>query len=457
MQNRVMKAVKTGLDTVFTFYVRDAQGNVMGVYTRTTAATPTITWSEQYLYGSGRLGSVQPGVSWTAASTYTGSHYMGTKRLLSGQKRYELTNHLGNVLTTIGDRKIPVDGAVADNTAEYYTAVVHSAQDYYPFGMEMPGRSFQSGGYRYGFNGKEKDNEINGNGSSIDFGARMLDTRLGRWLSVDPYQGKYSMLSSFCYSANSPIFLKDPDGRDIIVAFTGGPTGGGATLKLEDAGTTGALVLAAQAEAITRGIEFDGTVIAPGWTASSSVENGYTFIKEHYSTGETVILYGYSYGVDFAVELAEKLQSEGIKVQLLVTVDGSDGPLQNSTVNTTIPDNVAANQNIYQTDDSGSSSLSRAVGSLSSGSSDSCSSDSGSCDSPGSNGGPNKAKDESKTKVYNHNVTGKGVTHGNIDEKTFQSNVQSVKNNMSKSSAPASQKPNDGRPVFTPPADVNHN
>jgi hypothetical protein len=34
MQNRAMKAVKTGLDTVFTFYVRDAQGNVLGVYTR---------------------------------------------------------------------------------------------------------------------------------------------------------------------------------------------------------------------------------------------------------------------------------------------------------------------------------------------------------------------------------------------------------------------------------------
>jgi hypothetical protein len=48
MQNRAMKAVATGVDTVFTFYVRDAQGNVMGVYTRTTAATPTITWAEQY-------------------------------------------------------------------------------------------------------------------------------------------------------------------------------------------------------------------------------------------------------------------------------------------------------------------------------------------------------------------------------------------------------------------------
>jgi hypothetical protein len=82
MQNRAMKAVKTGVDTVFTFYVRDAQGNVLGFYTRTTAATPTITWSEQYLYGSGRLGSVQPGLTWTATSTYTGPHFATTRRLL---------------------------------------------------------------------------------------------------------------------------------------------------------------------------------------------------------------------------------------------------------------------------------------------------------------------------------------------------------------------------------------
>jgi hypothetical protein len=60
MQIRISKVVRTLTDTVFTFYVRDAQGNVMGVYTRTTAATPTITWGEQYLYGSG---SKQSGIS----------------------------------------------------------------------------------------------------------------------------------------------------------------------------------------------------------------------------------------------------------------------------------------------------------------------------------------------------------------------------------------------------------
>src|SRR5690606_36422730 len=53
----------------------------------------------------------------------------------------------------------------------------------------------KAGGYRYGFNGMEKDNEVKGKGNSYDFGARMYDSRLGRWLSIDPLTGKYPNLS----------------------------------------------------------------------------------------------------------------------------------------------------------------------------------------------------------------------------------------------------------------------
>lgn len=53
----------------------------------------------------------------------------------------------------------------------------------------MPGRKYSAGsGYRYGFNGKEKDNST-GEGN-LDFGARIFAVRLGRWLSVDPLQQK---------------------------------------------------------------------------------------------------------------------------------------------------------------------------------------------------------------------------------------------------------------------------
>lgn len=42
--------------------------------------------------------------------------------------------------------------------------------------MEMPGRTYSSNDYRYGFNGMEKDDEVHsGSGTSLDFGARMYD------------------------------------------------------------------------------------------------------------------------------------------------------------------------------------------------------------------------------------------------------------------------------------------
>jgi len=68
---------------------------------------------------------------------------------------------------------------------------------------------------RFGFNGKEKDDEVQGSGNSVDYGARVYDSRLGRWLSVDPLARKFSDLSSYCYVGNSPIDCLDPDGKDI--------------------------------------------------------------------------------------------------------------------------------------------------------------------------------------------------------------------------------------------------
>ena len=52
--------------------------------------------------------------------------------------------------------------------------------------MIMPQRSMSSGSYRYGFNGKENDNDAKGTGNQQDYGMRIYDPRLGRFLSVDP-------------------------------------------------------------------------------------------------------------------------------------------------------------------------------------------------------------------------------------------------------------------------------
>jgi RHS repeat-associated protein len=74
-------------------------------------------------------------------------------------------------------------------------------------------------GYRFSFNGKEKDNETYGEGNAYDFGARIYDPRLGRWLSLDPLQAKYPSLSPYNYCADNPIYFIDPDGKKILINY----------------------------------------------------------------------------------------------------------------------------------------------------------------------------------------------------------------------------------------------
>jgi RHS repeat-associated protein len=101
---------------------------------------------------------------------------------------------------------------------------IRTCSDYSPFGVELDGRTV-SGGYRYGFNGNEKTNEILGEGNSYDFGARMLDSRIGRWMSSDPLQHKSPNFSSYNFVFNNPIIYKDPDGEYPLIVITAEVTG----------------------------------------------------------------------------------------------------------------------------------------------------------------------------------------------------------------------------------------
>jgi len=79
----------------------------------------------------------------------------------------------------------------------------------------MPGRKFSAGnGYRYGFNGKENDNEVKGEGNQQDYGMRIYDPRLGRFLSVDPLTSDYPWFTPYQFSGNMPIWAVDIDGME---------------------------------------------------------------------------------------------------------------------------------------------------------------------------------------------------------------------------------------------------
>jgi RHS repeat-associated protein len=109
--------------------------------------------------------------------------------------------------------KIGIDNG-GNWTAEYYEATVVSANDYYPFGSAMAGRKFNDNAYRYGFNGMEKDDEVKGEGNSYTTEFRFYDSRVARWISLDPLMDKYSGHSPFVAFNNNPIYFNDPTGLE---------------------------------------------------------------------------------------------------------------------------------------------------------------------------------------------------------------------------------------------------
>lgn len=293
--NRISKRVKN----IETWYVRDATGNVMGVYTSgdSSVNNGALSLIESALYGSSRLGiqnrqvnlkTLQEPVTVSLPGLGTGIITNFTR----GEKVFELSNHLGNVLATVSDRKRPV--SLNGTTTDHYDPLISTAQDYYPFGSLMPGRGGRvttggwasgtdnvngytvpadlsisnrvdnkpseyvasstitftegftggvgdnftayiadgsytggsgggsgnvagmSGGYRYGFNGKENDNEIKGEGNQQDYGFRIYDPRIGRFLSEDPLTKSYPELTPYQFASNSPIQGADFDGLELI-------------------------------------------------------------------------------------------------------------------------------------------------------------------------------------------------------------------------------------------------
>jgi len=86
----------------------------------------------------------------------------------------------------------------------------------------MPGRKYNSSEYRYGFNGKEKDqNGEFGSITNYDYGFRIYNPAVGRFLSVDPLTEDYPMLTPYQFASNSPIANIDLDGLESYYAADG--------------------------------------------------------------------------------------------------------------------------------------------------------------------------------------------------------------------------------------------
>ncbi len=139
------------------------------------------------------------------------SHYLSDTsryRRYLGTKYYELSDHLGNVLATVLDRKTGYGAANGQYAG--FTADIASATDYYPFGMEMPGRTIDSMAYRFGFNTQEKVDEIAGKGNHNTALFWEYSPRIARRWNVDPVD--QISISNYAVNSLNPISSNDPYG-----------------------------------------------------------------------------------------------------------------------------------------------------------------------------------------------------------------------------------------------------
>jgi len=80
--------------------------------------------------------------------------------------------------------------------------------------MLVPQRNYSSPSYRYGFQGQEKDDEIKGNGNSLNYKFRMHDPRIGRFFAMDPLAKKYPWYTPYQFSGNKVIHMVELEGLE---------------------------------------------------------------------------------------------------------------------------------------------------------------------------------------------------------------------------------------------------
>ena len=82
--------------------------------------------------------------------------------------------------------------------------------------MLVPNKHGTSRDYRFGFQGQEMDNELKGDGNSLNYTFRMHDPRVGRFFAIDPLFRKYPHNSSYAFSENRVVDGVDLEGLEFV-------------------------------------------------------------------------------------------------------------------------------------------------------------------------------------------------------------------------------------------------
>ena len=201
---RISKTVGNPLNGGYReWYVRDAQGNIMAVYKYADNGA-SLKVTERPVYGSSRLGSYTRQMELVGEPTII--NYPYTQPMQAPLKRYELTDHLGNVNTVVTGRLLPGNGAGSAKQAE-----VVSAQTLEAYGSLLPGRNWDSNKYAWGLNGQLKDDEVyRSAGTSTTAEFWQYDPRAARRWNLDPVD--QVSISNYATFGLNPVRYNDPDG-----------------------------------------------------------------------------------------------------------------------------------------------------------------------------------------------------------------------------------------------------
>ncbi len=216
---RIAKHVYTSNNTFIKseYYVKNAEGAIMSTYVQTNdtvAHTSSFTQTEKHIYGSTSLGIETTPVQLIGAtgSNDTSNHYLG-------YKHYTGSNHLGNVLVTFSDIKLPLD-TNANDTIDLYWPDVIASNDYMPFGSLQAERTFKKGIFPNTFNGKRDDAELDWQ----DYGMRPYMPKGRIFPTYDPLFKKYPELTPYQFASNRPIEGIDQDGLELAPPIPFGTT-----------------------------------------------------------------------------------------------------------------------------------------------------------------------------------------------------------------------------------------